>query len=339
MKDIDNLNLGEIVLYQTEDGDTRIDVRLQDKTVWLTQRLIAELYQVSVPTVNEHLTNIYDEGECSKSATIRKFRIVQLEGSRQIERLVEHYNLDIILAMGYRIRSARGTQFRQWATTTLKEYLIKGFVLNDERLKNPGGWDYFDELLERIREIRASEKRFYQKIKDIYATSVDYDIKSDQAQQFFKTVQNKMLWAVTGKTAAELISLRANSELPNMGLTSWQGARVRKSDVATAKNYLIKDEIGELNRIVSMFLDVAEDQARQRNPMTMKNWEERLDEFLTFTKRPILKHSGNISHERAEQLVHERYDLFDEKRRKIEASVAEEEHIRELETLGKDIVK
>lgn len=253
-------NIGEILLHQGDDGEVRIDVRLQDETVWLTQRLMADLYQVSVPTINEHLSNIYTDRELDEGATIRKFRIVQAEGSRQVERLVDHYNLDGILAVGYRVRSPRGAQFRKWATATLKEYLIKGFVLNDVRLKNPGGWDYFDVLLERIRDIRTSEKRFYQKVRDIYATIIDYDAKSNEAQVFFKTVQNKMLWTVTGKTAAELIVERANAAIPNMGLTSWQSNRVRKTDVVTAKNYLNHEELTELNNIVTMFLDFAADQ-------------------------------------------------------------------------------
>jgi hypothetical protein len=327
------LNLGEILLYQTEDGSTRIDVRLQDGTIWLTQRLMAELYQVSLPTINEHLTNIYTASELAPEATIRKFRIVALEAARKVERLSEHYNLDVILAVGYRVRSGRGTQFRQWATATLKEYLIKGFVLNDERMKNPGDWDYFDELLERIREIRASEKRFYQKVRDIYATSIDYDPKSNEAQVFFKTVQNKMLWALTGKTAAELITERGNENISNMGLTSWKGTRVRKSDVIIAKNYLTKDEVNELNRVVTMFLDFAEDQARQRSSMTMKTWEDRLDEFLTFTKRKVLKNAGRISHDVAEKIAHEKFEAFDLKRREAERISAENEHLKELELL------
>lgn len=331
-------NIGEILLYQGDDGEVRIDVRLQDETVWLTQRLMADLYQVSVPTINEHLSNIYTDRELDEGATIRKFRIVQAEGSRQVERLVDHYNLDGILAVGYRVRSPRGAQFRKWATATLKEYLIKGFVLNDVRLKNPGGWDYFDVLLERIRDIRTSEKRFYQKVRDIYATSIDYDAKSNEAQVFFKTVQNKMLWTVTGKTAAELIVERANAAtaIPNMGLTSWQSHRVRKTDVVTAKNYLNHEELTELNNIVTMFLDFAADQAKRRQAMTMKNWEERLDDFLKFNDRSVLTHAGSISHEKAEQLAHERFSKFDEQRRNVEALTAEEEYLHELEILEKE---
>jgi hypothetical protein len=332
----ENMLNGEILLYQGEDGEVRLDVRLQDETVWLTQRLLADLYQVSVPTINEHLSNIYTDGELEESATIRKFRIVQVEGGRQVERSVDHFNLDSILAVGYRVRSPRGAQFRKWATATLKEYLAKGFVLNDERLKNPGGWDYFDALLERIRDIRTAEKRFYQKVRDIYATSIDYDAKTAEAQVFFKTVQNKMLWATTGKTAAELIVERANANLPNMGLTSWQRSKVRKTDVVTAKNYLNHDELIELNGIVTMFLDFAEDQARRRQTMTMKQWEERLDAFLNFNDRAVLTHAGGISHEKAEQLVHERFSKFEEQRRYAESLAAEEEYLHELETLEKE---
>jgi hypothetical protein len=341
MSSQDNMSVpkGEILLYQTEDGATRIDVRLQNETVWLTQRLISELYQVSVPTINEHLSNIYEEKELEPEATIRKFQIVQAEGNRQVERSIDHYNLEAILAIGYRVRSVRGVQFRKWATTILKEYLIKGFVLNDERLKNPGGWDYFDLLLERIRDIRTAEKRFYQKVRDIYATSIDYDAKTTEAQVFFKTVQNKMLWATTGKTAAELIIERANVNLPNMGLTSWERSKVRKSDVVTAKNYLTHEELTELNGIVTMFLDFAEDQAKRRQAMTMKQWEERLDAFLSFNDRSVLTHTGSISHVKAEQLAHEQFDKFDEQRRNVEKLAAEKEYLQELEILEKEIVK
>ncbi len=240
----------EIVFYNGEDGHSRIQVRLDGGTVWLTQRLMAELYQVSVPTINEHLGNIFDEQELDPAATIRKFRIVQTEGSRDVARLIDHYDLDVILAVGYRVRSHRGTQFRRWATERLREYLVKGFVLDDERLKkgkNLGG-DYFDELLQRIREIRASEKRFYQKIRDLYALAVDYDASSAATKEFFQIVQNKLHWAITGKTASEIVADRASAEKPNMGLTSWKGARVRKADVTVAKNYLSDDEIRQLTR-------------------------------------------------------------------------------------------
>jgi len=240
----------ELVLYQTEDGRTRVQVRLDEGTVWLSQRLMAELFQVSVPTINEHVGNVFDEGEAEPAATIRKFRTVQTEGKREVSRLVDFYNLDVILAVGYRVRSHRGTQFRRWATERLREYVVKGFVLDDERLrqgKAPGP-DYFDELLERIRDIRASEKRFYEKLRDLWKLAVDYDAKSEQTREFFQIVQNKLHWATTGRTGAELIAERADDAKPNMGLTTWKGAKVRKGDVAVAKNYLNEDEIRSLNR-------------------------------------------------------------------------------------------
>lgn len=244
----------EILIFQSEDGKSRIQVRLEDDTVWLSQRLIAELFQVAVPTVNEHIKNIYAEGELEQGATVRKFRIVQREGSRDVQREVEFYNLDLILSVGYRISSHRGTQFRKWATERLREYLVKGFTMDDERLKEGRnlGSDYFDELLERIRGIRASEKRFYQKLRDIYKLAVDYDPAAESAQEFFQIVQNKLHWAVTGQTAAELIARRADAGKPNMGLTVWKGAKVRRQDVAVAKNYLDEKEIRELDRIVTM---------------------------------------------------------------------------------------
>jgi hypothetical protein len=296
---------------------------------------MAELFQTTVPNINQHTKNIILEGELPAEATIKDYLIVRQEGQRQVQRPLKLYNLDMILAVGYRVRSARGTQFRQWATTHLREYLIKGFVLDDERLKNPGGWDYFDELLERIREIRASEKRFYQKIRDIYTTSIDYNPKSDEAKLFFKKVQNKMFWAITGHTAAEIVSGRANASLSNMGLTSWQGSHVRKQDVTIAKNYLKQDEITELNRIVTMYLDYAEDQARRRKQMTMHEWGRKLDAFLSFNERDILTHAGNISAKVAEALALERYQEFDAQRREAERLAADREDFKELETIGK----
>jgi hypothetical protein len=259
-------NSGEFILYQTEDGQTRIEVRLAHETIWLPQRMIADLFQVSVKTANEHLVNIYDEGELDPSATIRKFRIVQTEGTREVSRTVDHYNLDAILAVGYRVRSLRGTQFRIWATERLREYLIKGFAMDDARLKRAGGGTYFEELLARIRDIRSSERVFWRKVLDIYATSIDYDPKADSSLLFFKTVQNKMHWAAHGHTAAEVIHLRANASPPNMGLTTWSGDYPRKTDVSIAKNYLQQDEIEALNRIVTAYLEFAELQALNRKP-------------------------------------------------------------------------
>jgi hypothetical protein len=324
-----------MLFYQTEDGQSRIQVRLQDGTVWLSQRLLAELYQVAVHTISEHISTIYSDHEFTPEATIRKFRIVQTEGSRQVERLVDFYNLDMILAIGYRVRSHRGVQFRRWATERLKEYIVKGFVLDDERLKGERalGADYFDELLERIRDIRASEKRFYQKVRDIYALSVDYDSQAESTQEFFKIVQNKLHWAITGHTAAELISGRADAYQPNMGLTSWKGSRVRQADVVVAKNYLQQDEIGQLNRLVTMWLDYAEDQASRRKPVYMKDWREKLDAFLQFNQRAILEHSGRISMEEAKRLAMEQYQIFNQNRIEAEDAAAEEKFEQEVKKL------
>jgi hypothetical protein len=316
----------EIVFYQGEDGRSRIQVRLDGGTVWLTQRLLAELYQVSVPTINEHIRNIFDEGELDPGATIRKFRIVQPEGKREISRLVDHYNLEVTLAVGYRVRSDRGVQFRRWATERLSEYLAKGFVLDDARLKEgrAGGPDYFDELLERIREIRASEKRFYQKIRDLYALAIDYDSSTNETKEFFQVVQNKLHWAITGSTAAEIIAERASADKPNMGLTTWKGAKVRKADVTVAKNYLNDDEIRQLNRIVTMYLDYAEEQAERRKPLYMRDWREKLDGFLKFNERGVLKNAGRISAEIAQKLALEQYEKFERKRLDAEAAGPDE---------------
>lgn len=283
---------GEIILYTTEDGLTKIQLKTHDGTVWLTQIEIAELFQTSKQNISLHIQNILSENELSQKATVKEYLTVQIEGKREVKRLTKSYNLDMILAIGYRIGSIRGTQFRQWATTTLREYLVKGFVMDDARLKDPNGWDYFDELIERIREIRASEKRFYQKIKDIYALSVDYQSSIEETQIFFKTVQNKLLYAVTGKTAAELLVERSSSNLPNMGLTAWKGSKVRKIDIVIAKNYLNQEEISELNRVVTMLLDFAEDETRQRKPIYMKDWEERINAFLQFHRRSVLDDAG-----------------------------------------------
>jgi hypothetical protein len=284
-----------IILYQTEDGRTRIQCRFQNETIWLTQALIAELFQKDVRTINEHLVNVFNEGELSREATIRKFRIVRAEGAREVSREVEHYRLEAILAVGYRVRSHRGTQFRQWATARLTEFLVKGFAMDDERLKNPPGkgyTDYFDELLERIRDIRSSERRVYLRVREILALAADYSPSEPETQHFFQTVQNKLHFAATGKTAAELIAERANASEPNMGLTAWKSGAVRKGDVTVAKNYLRENEISELNRIVVMFLDFAEDQARRRKQIFLHNWQTRLDDFLRLNERAILPDSG-----------------------------------------------
>ncbi len=325
----------QLILYTTEDGGAKVSLRAEDGTVWLSQIDMADLFQTTVANINIHIKNIVEDGEQVLEATVKEYLIVRREGERDVERLVKHYNLEMILAVGYRVRSHRGVQFRRWATTTLKEYLIKGFAMDDERLKEPGkGVDYFDELLERIRDIRSSEKRFYQKIKDIYTTAVDYQKSSDAAQLFFKKVQNKMIWAVTGHTAAELIKLRSDPEAPNMGLTSWKGSVVRRGDVAISKNYLKHDELDELNRIVTMYLDFAEDQAKRRKTMTMKEWEEKLDAFLSFNERDILTHAGKLRADVAERLAHERYEIFDAHRReaaRVAADIEDAEIIDELE--------
>ena len=283
--------LGRILIYQNEKGDTKIDVFFEDGNVWITQKGFAELYQVKPNTINEHIKNILEDGGLEEAATIRNFRIVQNEGDRQVNREIIHYNFQMILAIGYRVRSNIGVHFRRWASKVLSEYSKKGFAMNDERLKNPQpfGEDYFDELLERIRDIRTSEKRFYQKILDIYKTSVDYDSDLQSTRLFFKTVQNKMHYSIHGYTAAALIASRANAAKPNMGLTTFKGAKVRKGDIYIAKNYLNEDEISGLNRIVSMYLDFAEDQAKQHIKMHMADWETKLDAFLRFTGREVLQ--------------------------------------------------
>ncbi len=314
-----------VVLYQSPDGTTRFQVRLDQETLWLTQRQLADLFQKSVPTINEHISNVFAEGELPPEATIRKYRIVQTEGGREIERLVDHYSLDVVIAVGYRVRSTRGTQFRQWATATLREYLVKGFALDDQRLKEGKhfGTDYFDELLERIRAIRASERRFYQKITDIYATSIDYDAHAPLTQEFYATVQNKLHWAIHGHTAAEILTQRADASKPNMGLTTWKNApagAIRKADVGIAKNYLSKDELDALNRIVTMYLDYAEDQARQKRSMHMADWVKKLDAFLQFTERNILTHAGKVSKEMGQSHAEREFEKYEAQVRLREAT-------------------
>ncbi|MHB8743709.1 MAG: virulence RhuM family protein [Sulfuricaulis sp.] len=331
----------EIILYQTEDGRTRIQCRFEDEMVWLSQALIAELFQVTVPTVNEHLKGIYAEGELMQGATIRKFRIVRLEGSRQVTREIEHYNLDAILAVGFRVRSYRGTQFRQWAIGRLNEYLVKGFTMDDERLKNPPGKgqrDYFDEQLERIRDIRSSERRFYQKVLDIYATSVDYTPNTEMSQQFFATVQNKMHWAAHGQTVAEVIHARVDAGQPFMGLkTTRPGGIIRKEDVSIAKNYLDGEELGTLNRIVNAYIEFAELRALQRKVMTMREWIDKLDDFLKLSEHELLDHAGTISAEQAKtkaELEYVRYRvLVDAQPRRVDADF--EKAVKELKKLSK----
>ncbi len=314
---------GDFLFYATEDGATRVRLRVEERTVWMPQKAIAELFDTSVQNVNRHILNILEESELEKNSVIKYYLITAADGKRY---RTLHYNLEMLLAIGYRVRSPRGTQFRRWATETLREYLLKGFVLDDERLKaaeTTFGEDYFDELLERIRDIRASERRFYQKITDIYATAVDYDSKAAVTREFFATVQNKLEWAITGSTAAELIRDRADAGQPNMGLRTWKRApegKIRRTDVIVAKNYLDETELRDLNRIVTMYLDFAEDQAQRRNPMTMTQWAERLDAFLEFNGREVLKNAGTVEKKIADRLALEQFASFEEQRRRIEAS-------------------
>jgi hypothetical protein len=331
----------EILLYQTEDGRTRVQCRFEDETLWLTQVQIAELFQTSVPNINLHLKAIYAEGELEVGATIKSHLIVRTEGSRQVSRPVLHYSLPVILAVGFRVRSQRGTQFRQWATARLSEYLVKGFTMDDERLKNPPGLgqkDYFDELLERIRDIRSSERRFYQKVLDIYATSVDYTPDAETSHRFFAAVQNKMHWATHGHTAAEVIAQRADAAQPFMGLqTTRPGGIVRKDDVAVAKNYLTEDELQVLNRIVNLYIEYAELQALERKPMTMRDWITKLDEFLKISGRELLDHAGKISAESAKakaELEYSRYRaLLDAQPQRVDADF--EKAAQELKKLSR----
>jgi hypothetical protein len=324
-----------IIFYQSEDGTSHIEVRLDEGTVWLSQSLIAGLYQITKQTTGHHIRSIFDEHELSPEATVRQYLTVQTEGTRTVQRSIEYYNLDMILAIGYRVRSHRGTQFRRWATERLSEYLIKGFVLDDKRLREGKsiGADYFDELLERIRDIRASEKRFYQKIKDIYTLAIDYDPHAETTLEFFRIVQNKLHWAITGHTAAEIIAKRADASRPNMGLTAWKSAKVRKGDVTVAKNYLDETEIRQLNRIITMYLDYAEMQAERKQPVHMIEWREKLDNFLKFNEREILEDSGKVSMEIAQHLALEEYEKFSQ-RRLAEDTVASDS---EFETISKKI--
>lgn len=307
---------GELILYRTPEGAVRLEVLYEGETFWLNQKKIAELFGVTVPTVSHHLKEVYESGELDPGATVRKLRRVQTEGTREVSRTIEYYNLDAIISVGYRVNSAEATQFRIWATQTLREFIIKGFVLDDERLKlnKRFGKDYFDELLERIREIRASERRFYLKITDIYEQcSIDYDKSAEITQAFFATVQNKLHWAVTGKTAAEIVKDRADASKPSMGLTTWKHApegKILKSDVSVAKNYLIETEVKGLERIVSMYLDYAENQAARRIPMKMADWMERLDAFLRFNEYEVLTNAGQVSAEVAKRLAVEQYEQF-----------------------------
>ena len=325
---------GELILYRTEDGRAAIHLRAVDGTVWLTQAEIAALFDTTPQNITQHIRGIYEDGEQTEAATCKELLQVRREGDRDVRRTVKAYNLDAILAIGYRVRSPRGTQFRRWATTVLHDYMVKGFAIDDARLKEPGGLDYFDELLERIRDIRASEKRFYQKVRDLFAaTSVDYTPTAPLAKTFFATIQNKLVFAVTGHTAAELIAQRADPAQPNMALTSWKGGRVRKADVTVAKNYLNTEEITQLNRLTTMFLDFAEERASRRQQTTMAEWVTQTDRFLVFNERAVLANAGQVSHDQMETITHQRFDQFEARRRSDEAQAAEQEAATDIAAL------
>ena len=329
--------MSDLILYRSDDGQTRIHLRVDGDTVWLSQLEIAELFQTSKQNVSLHARNIFDDNELNPEATIKESLTVQSEGSRQVRRKISYYNLDLILAIGYRVRSPRGVQFRQWASAHLKEFLRKGFVMDDERLKNPGGWDYFDELLARIRDIRASEKRFYQKVRDLFALSSDYLAREQETARFFAEVQNKLLYASTGHTAAELILKRADPGQPNMALTTWSGSRVRKHDVIVAKNYLTADEIDTLNRLVVIFLEQAELRVKQQQELTLNFWRNNVDRMLAFNDQPILDGAGSVSREHMEKIARERFEVFDQQRRVAEAKAADAADLKEIEQLEHDL--
>ena len=324
---------GEVILYRSDDGQSLVQLRAVGGTVWLTQSHMAELYDTSVPNIVQIIRRVLADGEVDQSTTNSELR-VQLEGTRQVQREVKVYNLDMVLAVGYRVTTPRAVQFRQWATTVLKEYLVKGFALQDERLKDPAATDYFDELLARIREIRASEKRFYQKVREIFkVTSADYTGTSQTAKTFFATIQNKLIYAATGHTAGELVLDRADPSSPNMGLTTWKGEQVRKTDAAISKNYLTEAEVADLNRITTMFLDFAEDRARRRRPTLMAEWVVQTDRFLSFNERSVLSGPGRVSASAVEQVIADRYAEFDEARRAREAEQAAADELQDLQEL------
>jgi hypothetical protein len=324
--------MSELILYQTEDGKAQVRLRAEEGSVWLSQSEIAELFATTIPNANIHIRNIIKEGELAEDSVIKESLITAADGKNYRTKL---YRLEMILAVGYRVKGIRGTQFRQWATAHLAEYLVKGFVMDDERLKNPKGWDYFDELLARIREIRASEKRFYQKVRDLFALSADYQADDSTAQLFFAEVQNKLLYAVTKQTAAELIVSRADADAPNMALTTWSGTRVRKHDIIVAKNYLNATEVDTLNRLVVIFLETAELRAQERKQLTLDYWRQNVDRLLEFSDRPVLKNAGSISNEQMKSIAHERYETFDANRRNAEAIAADAEDIQALEEIEK----
>lgn len=327
-------NQSQFIIYQTENGETKLDVRFQDETVWLTQSLMAQLFCTTAENVLMHLKNIYNDGELEQNRTTKDFLVVRTEGKRQVKRTLKHYNLDAIISVGYRVHSHTATRFRQWATRQLSELIVKGFVLDDERLKNPDQpFDYFDELTRRIQDIRTSEKRFYQKITDIYATSVDYDPTLDISINFFKTVQNKIHWAITGQTAAEIIHHRADSNKTNMGLTNWRSTKVRKADVVNAKNYLTQPELEALNNLVEQYLIFAEGQAMRRIAMNMADWTKKLDGFLALNDRDILTHAGKVSHQIAKERAELEYDNYQQSRLTQAATDADIHDLVQIESI------
>lgn len=332
------MNTGEILIYQNQEGNIKLDVRLEDETIWLTQAQIGELFQKSKATISEHIKNVFEEGELDAISTVRKFRTVQFEGGRNVERELDYYNLDVIISVGYRVKSKQGTQFRIWATQRLKEYIIKGFALNDDRFKSGNSMNYFNELQERIREIRLSEKFFYQKIKDIYTTSIDYEPKDEKTIEFFKVVQNKLLWAISEQTAAELVYRRADANLPLLGMQSYakqNAVSIKKSDVSIAKNYLNEDEIKLLGLLVEQYLAFAETMAQQRTPMYMADWIQRLDSILQLNGRELLTHAGKISHEKAL----EKSSVEFEKYKDVQKAIEKAESLKELENDIKKLSK
>jgi hypothetical protein len=332
------MDKGEILIYQSQEGQIKVDVRFHEETVWLTQAQLCDLFQKSKSTISEHIKNVFEEGELDAAATVRKFRTVQTEGSRKVERELECYNLDVIISVGYRVKSQQGTQFRIWATQRLKEYIIKGFALNDERFKTGSSMNYFHELQERIREIRISEKFFYQKVKDIYTTSIDYDPKDEKTLAFFKIVQNKLLWAISQQTAAELVYRRVDASLPLMGMQSYDKdskTKIKKSEVSIAKNYLDEDEMQLLGLIVEQYLAFAETMAQQQTPMYMKDWIARLDAILQLNGRELLTHAGKISHQQALDRSAEEYGKYQVQQRQTE----KENSLKQLEEDIKQLKK
>lgn len=335
IRSVKEINNSNIIMYTTEDGLTKIEVTFDGDTVWLSLDQMAKLFQRDKSTISRHIKNIFSEGELRQEATVAKFATVQTEGNRSVSRDIEYYNLDVIISVGYRVKSLRGTQFRIWASSILKEYMKKGFALDDERLKRLGGGNYFDELLARIRDIRSSEKVFWRKVLEIYATSIDYDPSADTSVLFFKQVQNKMHWAAHQHTAAEIVYQRADAEKENMGLTSWEGKQIKRSDTEIAKNYLTQTEMDALNKIVSAYLDIAEVRALAHEPMYMKDWLETIDDYLKMTRRDILTTKGRVTHKQAIDKAHREYEKYKRKQDELLSPVEQHfiESIRELETL------